>query len=97
MARISMLCLFYVSSSVREKCCMHFDVYLQYQAESKKKDLEITEKELTAEERLVKFTAEAGSGMKCEFCGNEIRPFPTLDDQKGMLYLPSYKMILFYN
>ncbi|KAI0210920.1 Glutamate-rich protein 6 [Lamellibrachia satsuma] len=57
---------------------------LQYQAESKKKDLEITEKELTAEERLVKFTAEAGSGMKCEFCGNEIRPFPTLDDQKEL-------------
>jgi len=77
---------------------------LQYQAESKKKDLEVVEKDLTADEKKelepakkeltaeekveqLKLATEAGPDIKCEFCGNEIRPFPTLDAQKGTLQL----------
>ena len=47
----------------------------------------LDDKELTDEQRLDQLKLSTAGGIKCEFCGNEIRPFPTLEDQKGIFFL----------
>ena len=65
---------------------MHRCVCLQYQAETKQ-DMGLDDKELTDDERLDQLKLSTAVGIKCEFCGNEIRPFPTLEEQKGTFVL----------